>query len=129
MSLDHLLYPEIDPYDQDLLAVDGPHRIHYEQVGNPTGVPVIFLHGGPGGGAKPVHRRFYDPTFFRVVLIDQRGCGRSLPLGETDGNDTQALIGDIERLRMHLGIERWAVTGGSWGSCLALLYGEAYPER
>lgn len=129
MSLDDLLYPDIDPYDHGMLAVGGPHRIYYEQVGNPAGVPVIFLHGGPGGGAKAIHRRFYDPDFFRVILIDQRGCGRSVPLGETRDNDSQALVGDIERLRRHLGIERWAVTGGSWGSCLALLYGEAHPDR
>lgn len=129
MSLDDLLYPEIEPYDHGMLAVGGPHRIYYEQVGNPEGVPAIFLHGGPGGGAKAIHRRFYDPRFFRIVLIDQRGCGRSVPLGETEDNDSQALVGDIERLRQHLGIERWAVTGGSWGSCLALLYGEAHPDR
>ncbi|GGF02422.1 proline iminopeptidase [Aliidongia dinghuensis] len=129
MSLDDQLYPEIEPYDHGLLAVGGPHRIYYEQVGNPDGVPVIFLHGGPGGGAKPVHRRFYDPDFYRIVLIDQRGCGRSEPLGETEDNDAQALVEDLERLRRHLGIERWVVTGGSWGSCLALLYGEAHPDR
>ena len=129
MSLDDLLYPEIEPYDHGMLAVGGPHRIYYEQVGNPEGVPAIFLHGGPGGGAKAIHRRFYDPRFFRIILIDQRGCGRSVPLGETQDNDSQALVGDIERLRQHLGIERWAVTGGSWGSCLALLYGEAHPDR
>lgn len=129
MSLDDLLYPEIEPYDHGLLAVGGPHQIYFEQVGNPDGVPVIFLHGGPGGGAKAVHRRFYDPDFFRIVLLDQRGCGRSLPLGEALDNDSHALVGDIEQLRAYLDIERWAVTGGSWGSCLALLYGEAHPDR
>jgi len=129
MTLDDVLYPEIEPYDHGLLAVGGPHRIYFEQVGNPDGLPVVFLHGGPGGGAKAIHRRFYDPDFFRIVLLDQRGCGRSLPLGETEDNDAAALVEDLERLRRHLGIERWAVTGGSWGSCLALLYGEAHPER
>ena len=129
MQLDNFLYPDIEPYDHGMLAVGGPHRIYYEQAGNPRGEPVVFLHGGPGGGAKPVHRRFYDPDFFRIVLLDQRGCGRSLPLGELQDNDSHALVGDLERLRRHLGIERWAVTGGSWGSCLALLYGETHPER
>ena len=123
------LYPAIEPVDSGLLPVSDGHRIYWEVAGNPDGVPVVFLHGGPGGGARPIHRQFYDPAFYRIVILDQRGCGRSLPLGSLAGNNTQAIIADLEALRRHLGIERWLVTGGSWGSCLALAYGETYPER
>jgi proline iminopeptidase len=124
-----VLYPEIEPHDHGLLPVGDGHRIYWEISGNPAGVPVVFLHGGPGGGSRPVHRRFFDPGFFRIILLDQRGCGRSEPWGSLAGNDAAGLVGDLERLRRHLGVERWAIAGGSWGSCLALLYGETHPER
>lgn len=123
------LYPEVEPYRSGMLALDGRHRMYWEQSGNPAGVPVLFLHGGPGAGAAPAHRRFFDPSHYRIVIFDQRGAGRSLPLGEIDENTTPHLIADIENLRAHLGIERWLVFGGSWGSTLAIAYAEAHPER
>ena len=123
------LYPAIDPYQTGSLALDRRHTMYWEQSGNPRGVPVIFLHGGPGAGASPTHRRFFDPAFYRIVVFDQRGSGRSSPLGELTDNTTPDLVEDIERLRRHLGIEHWLVFGGSWGSTLALAYGVAYPER
>lgn len=123
------LFSDIQPYASGMLPVDTRHTLYWEQSGNPNGVPVVFLHGGPGAGAAAVHRRFFDPEFYRVVIFDQRGAGRSTPLGEVEANTTQDLIADIERLRRHLGIERWMVFGGSWGSTLALAYGVAYPER
>jgi len=123
------LYPEIQPYETGMLAVGAPHQIYWEQVGKPDGVPVIFLHGGPGAGANPTHRRFFDPAHYRAVIFDQRGAGRSRPLGETRDNTTPLLIEDIEALRQRLGIERWIVFGGSWGSTLALAYAETHPER
>ena len=122
------LYPEIQPYESGMLPVGGPHQIYWEQVGRPDGVPVLFLHGGPGAGANPTHRRFFDPAHYRTVIFDQRGSGRSRPLGETRDNTTPLLIEDIEALRRKLGIERWIVFGGSWGSTLALAYAEAHPE-
>ncbi len=103
--------------------------MYWEQSGNPKGVPVVFLHGGPGAGASPVHRQFFDPAFYRIVVLDQRGAGRSTPLGHLPRNTTPALVEDLERLRRHLGIERWLVFGGSWGSTLGLAYGEHHPER
>jgi proline iminopeptidase len=103
--------------------------MYYEQSGNPRGVPVVFLHGGPGAGASPVHRQFFDPAFWRIVVFDQRGAGRSTPLGCLEDNTTPALLGDMERLRRHLGIDKWLVFGGSWGSTLALAYGEHHPDR
>src|SRR5258708_20459354 len=112
-----------------MLACDGSHRIFWEQTGNPDGVPVLFLHGGPGAGSAPVHRRFFDPQFYRIVVFDQRGCGRSMPLGELHDNTTDDLVADMERLRTHLGVEQWLLFGGSWGSTLALAYGLKYPER
>jgi proline iminopeptidase len=112
-----------------MLAVDGLHTIYWEEVGNPNGIPVIFLHGGPGAGLSPQHRRFFDPDAYRVILFDQRGAGKSTPLGEWRDNTTQLLIEDIERLRALFGIERWLVFGGSWGSTLALAYGQAHPQR
>ena len=124
-----MLYSEIEPFASGLLPVGSGHRIAWESAGNPSGVPVVFLHGGPGGGIRPVHRRFFDPAFFRIILLDQRGCGNSEPLGGLADNNPAALVGDLERLRSHLGIDRWAVAGGSWGSCLALLYGQTHPER
>lgn len=122
------LYPEIEPYDSGMLEVDAPHRLYYEQSGNPEGKPVVFLHGGPGGGTSPKYRRFFDPKAYRIVLFDQRGCGKSTPHAELDGNTTWNLVADIERLREHLGIERWQVFGGSWGSTLALAYAETHPQ-
>ncbi|MFN2300450.1 MAG: prolyl aminopeptidase [Gammaproteobacteria bacterium] len=123
------LYPPIEPYNAFELAVDPPHRLYVEECGNPEGVPVVFLHGGPGGGCEPYHRRFFDPRRYRAVLLDQRGCGRSTPYGELDGNDTWALVRDLEAIRERLGIERWVVFGGSWGSTLALAYAEKHPDR
>jgi proline iminopeptidase len=123
------LYPEIEPYSAGTLKLDGVHAMYWEQSGNPEGTPVLFLHGGPGAGASPAHRRFFDPAHYRIVIFDQRGAGRSTPLGELRDNTTPRLIADIERLRAHLGIERWLVFGGSWGSTLALAYGEAFPDR
>ncbi len=123
------LFPEIEPYDKGFLKLSAPHRMYYEQSGNPGGVPVVFLHGGPGAGANSTHRRFFDPAFYRIVIFDQRGSGRSQPLGETRDNTTPLLIDDMETLRAHLGIERWFVFGGSWGSTLALAYAEHHPER
>jgi proline iminopeptidase len=122
------LYPEIQPYESGMLAVGAPHQIYWEQVGKPDGVPVLFLHGGPGAGANPTHRRFFDPGHYRTVIFDQRGSGRSRPLGETRDNTTPLLIEDIEALRRKLGIARWIVFGGSWGSTLALAYAEAHPD-
>ena len=123
------LYPEIEPDATGRLAVDPRHALYWESCGNPYGVPALFLHGGPGGGCLPVHRRFFDPQFWRIVLFDQRGAGRSVPYAETTDNTTWHLVSDMERLRAHLGIDRWLLFGGSWGSTLALAYAEAYPER
>jgi len=123
------LFPEIEPYSAGILKLDGVHAMYWEQSGNPEGAPVLFLHGGPGAGASAAHRRFFDPVHYRIVIFDQRGAGRSTPLGELRDNTTLLLVADIERLRDHLGIERWLVFGGSWGSTLALAYGEAHPER
>lgn len=122
-------YPEIQPYVRHTLAVDEPHQLYVEESGNPQGIPVVFLHGGPGAGCEPFQRRFFDPQRYRIVLFDQRGCGKSTPHAELAGNTTQTLVADIERIRVHLGIERWLVFGGSWGSTLALVYAETHPER
>lgn len=123
------LFPPIEPYQSGLLPLDGLHAMYWEQSGNPAGLPAVFLHGGPGAGATPTHRRFFDPAVYRIIVFDQRGAGRSTPLGETQDNTLRHLIADIERLRIHLGIERWVVFGGSWGSTLALAYAEAHPDR
>ncbi len=123
------LYPAIDPYDSGHLDVGGGHRLYYEQSGNPSGKPVVFLHGGPGGGTEPKHRRYFDPTRYRIILFDQRGCGRSLPHARLEHNTTWDLVEDMERLRTHLGVERWQVFGGSWGSTLAVAYGSRHAER
>jgi proline iminopeptidase len=123
------LYPEIEPYAVHSLPVDAPHMLHVEECGNPAGLPVVFVHGGPGAGCEPWHRRFFDPNRYRIVLFDQRGCGRSTPHASLDGNTTQALVADMERIRVHLGIEQWVVFGGSWGSTLGLVYAQAHPER
>jgi proline iminopeptidase len=123
------LYPEIEPYDSGTLAVDGRHRIFYEQCGNPQGKPVVMLHGGPGAGCGAKMRRFHDPARYRIVLFDQRGAGRSTPHADLVDNTTWDLVADIEKLREHLRIERWQVFGGSWGSTLALAYAETHPQR
>ena len=129
LSRDDFLYPPLASARSGRLALDRRHTMHWEESGNPRGVPLVFLHGGPGGGSSPDHRRYYDPSFYRIVLYDQRGAGESTPLGELRDNTTQHLVADLERLRTHLGIERWLVFGGSWGSTLALAYAEAHPER
>lgn len=123
------LYPEIEPFDTGMLAVDGRHTLYYEQCGNPKGKPVVMLHGGPGGGCNAKMRRFHDPAKYRIVLFDQRGAGRSTPHADLVGNTTWDLVADIEKLREKLGIERWQVFGGSWGSTLALAYAQAHPLR
>jgi proline iminopeptidase len=129
MSLDDVLHPPVTPLDSGRLAVDSLHTLYWETCGHPAGLPALFLHGGPGAGCSPTSRRFFDPQRYHVVLFDQRGAGRSTPLGETRANRTDLLIEDIERLREHLGIERWLVFGGSWGSTLALAYAQAHPAR
>ena len=123
------LYPEIEPYRTHRLAVDDIHELHVEECGNPEGLPVVFLHGGPGAGVSPYHRRFFDPERYRIVLFDQRGAGKSTPHAELRDNTTWHLVADIETIREHLRIERWAVFGGSWGSTLALAYAQTHPER
>ncbi|MHB1144062.1 MAG: prolyl aminopeptidase [Thiobacillus sp.] len=123
------LYPPITPYASGMLETAGIHRIYWETSGNPAGIPVLFVHGGPGSGTSPKQRRFFDPARYRIVLFDQRGSGRSTPHGELADNTTPHLIADMEALRRELGIERWLVFGGSWGSTLALAYAETHPER
>jgi proline iminopeptidase len=123
------LYPPIEPYRTGNLRLDGRHTMYWEQSGNPCGAPALFLHGGPGAGATAVHRRFFDPDHWRIIIFDQRGAGRSTPLGEIRDNSPAHLVADIERLRAALGIEKWLVFGGSWGSTLALDYAETYPRR
>ena len=123
------LYPRIEPYDQGYLAVSDLHTLHYEQCGNPAGKPVVVVHGGPGGGKKPDDRRFFDPKKYRIVLFDQRGCGMSTPHAELTDNTTWDLVADLETLREHLGIAKWQVFGGSWGSALGLAYAETHPDR
>ena len=123
------LYPECAPRTSGMLALDARHTMYYEECGNAHGVPLLFIHGGPGGGSLPHHRRFYDPAFWRIVLYDQRGAGRSTPIADLTDNTTQHLVADIERLRAHLGIDRWLLFGGSWGSTLALVYAQTHPER
>ncbi len=125
----HTLYPELHPYVQHSLAVEPPHLLHIEECGNPRGIPVLFVHGGPGAGCEDYHRRFFDPERYRIILFDQRGCGRSTPHASLEGNTTQALVEDIERIREHLGIDRWLLFGGSWGSTLSLVYAETHPEK
>jgi len=122
-------YPEITPYRTGRLQVSDLHEIYYEECGNPDGKPALVLHGGPGGGCNPTMRRSHDPDHYRIILFDQRGCGKSTPYAELTDNTTWDLVADIEKLRAHLGIERWQVTGGSWGSALALAYAETHPER
>jgi proline iminopeptidase len=123
------LFPEIGPYETGYLPLSGNHVMYWEQAGNPNGRPVLFLHGGPGAGAGAVHRRFFDPHFWRIIIFDQRGAGRSRPLGGLQNNTTPDLVADIEILRRHLAIERFLLFGGSWGSTLALAYAQAHPNR
>jgi proline iminopeptidase len=123
------LFPEIRPNRHFHLKTEPPHELYVEECGNDTGLPVVFIHGGPGGGCEPVHRRYFDPEIYRIVLFDQRGCGKSRPHAELEGNHTQALIDDLERIREELEIDQWVLFGGSWGSTLALLYAQAFPEK
>ena len=123
------LYPPIAPYASGMVDTSGVHRIYWEMSGNPDGIPVLFVHGGPGSGTSPNQRRFFDPARYRIVLFDQRGCGRSTPHGELADNTTPHLIADMEALRRERGIDKWLVFGGSWGSTLALAYAEAHPDR
>lgn len=122
------LYPEITPYHTDKIKVSEIHTVYFEECGNPNGRPVIFLHGGPGGGIQPSYRQYFNPEKWRIILLDQRGCGQSTPFAELRENTTLDLVADIETLRKHLDIEKWAVFGGSWGSTLALTYGITHPE-
>lgn len=128
MSTHRDLYPPIVPFHRNTLKVSALHTLYFEECGHPNGKPVVFLHGGPGGGIEPIYRQYFDPKGWRVILLDQRGCGQSTPHAELRENTTQDLIADIEQLRIHLGIDRWAVFGGSWGSTLALAYSQAHPE-
>jgi proline iminopeptidase len=123
------LYPPVDPFSSEFLQVSERHRLYLEQAGNPDGKPVIFLHGGPGGGIVPLYRQFFNPQRWRIVLFDQRGCGQSTPHAELAENTTWDLVADIETIRTHLGIEQWTVFGGSWGSTLALAYSQTHPQR
>ncbi|MCG7393305.1 prolyl aminopeptidase [Microvirga sp. ACRRW] len=122
-------YPEIEPYDHGMLDVGDGHRVYWELCGNPNGKPVVFLHGGPGGGCTPAQRRLFDPKKYKILLFDQRGCGRSTPYASLDNNTTWHLVADMERLRAMIGVDKWMVFGGSWGSTLALAYAEKHPER
>lgn len=123
------LYPSLEPFDQRVIDVGEGHRVFVEQCGNPAGVPVLVLHGGPGGGCSPAMRRYFDPAYYRVVLFDQRGCGRSRPHASVDDNTTWHLVRDIERIRSDLAIDRFILFGGSWGATLALIYAISHPER
>ena len=136
MALSHLpgktlfgIYPAVEPYERGYLAVEGGHQVYWEACGNPAGRPALFLHGGPGGGCSPDHRRLFDPAYWRIILFDQRGCGRSRPKASIEHNTTAHLIADIERLRLLHAVEQWLVLGGSWGSTLALAYAQAHPDR
>ncbi|PIQ24570.1 prolyl aminopeptidase [bacterium (Candidatus Blackallbacteria) CG17_big_fil_post_rev_8_21_14_2_50_48_46] len=125
----NILFPEIEPYHTGFIKVSDPHSLYYEACGNPEGYPVVFLHGGPGGGVNEKYRRFFDPEFYRIILFDQRGAGKSLPHADLRENTTWDLVADIEKLRQELGIEKWLVFGGSWGSTLALSYAITHPDR
>lgn len=124
-----VLFPEITPYVQHSIKVDVPHVIHVEECGNPAGIPVLFVHGGPGAGCEGYHRRFFDPELYRIILFDQRGCGRSTPHASLEKNTTQALVADMETIRQQLKVDRWVLFGGSWGSTLSLVYAQTYPEQ
>jgi proline iminopeptidase len=122
-------YPEIKPYQRHRIAVEAPHELYVDESGNPDGIPVLFVHGGPGAGCGKYDRRFFDPEIYRIVLFDQRGAGRSTPHAELQANTTPKLVEDIETIRLTLGIEQWVLFGGSWGSTLSLVYAQTYPER
>ena len=124
-----ILYPEIKPYAEHRLEVSNGHEIYMEECGSPDGIPVIFIHGGPGGGCDSDHRRYFDPQKYWIILFDQRGCGRSMPHASLEDNTTSHLIDDMEAIRIKLGVNRWMLFGGSWGSTLALLYAETFPDR
>ena len=123
------LFPEIEPFRTGWLKVSHTHDIYFEECGSPRGKPVLMVHGGPGGGCNPAMRRYHDPARYRIILLDQRGCGRSTPHACLDENTTWHLVADMERLRMHLGVEAWQLCGGSWGSTLSLAYAETHPSR
>ncbi len=123
------LFPSIEPFDRGMMSLDGRHHMYWEQSGNPAGEPVVFLHGGPGAGVSPIHRRFFDPHHYRIICFDQRGAGRSRPFADLTDNTTQHLIQDIEQLRQQLDIDQWLIFGGSWGTALGLAYGLEHPER
>ncbi|MDX1368611.1 prolyl aminopeptidase [Pseudomonas sp.] len=123
------LYPEIKPYARHELAVEAPHVLYVDESGTPEGLPVVFIHGGPGAGCDALSRRFFDPNLYRIVTFDQRGCGRSTPHASLENNTTWDLVADLERIREHLGIDKWVLFGGSWGSTLALAYAQRHPER
>jgi proline iminopeptidase len=125
----HHFFPAITPYATHRLKVDPPHELYVEECGNPQGLPVCFLHGGPGAGCEETHRRFFDPEIYRIVLFDQRGAGRSTPHASLEHNTTQHLVADIESIREYLGIDKWVVFGGSWGSTLGLVYAEMHPQH
>ena len=127
-TLNSILYPKIEPFHSGMLKVSNLHEIYYEQSGNPNGKPVLFIHGGPGGGTNPLHRRFFDPEVYHIILVDQRGAGKSLPHAEIRENTTQLLIQDFEKLRELLNIKKWLLFGGSWGVTLGVAYAEAHPE-
>src|SRR5258708_4966530 len=128
MAILRTLYDPIEPYGTGRLKVSDVHELYYEQCGNPNGKPVVFLHGGPGGGLIPEYRQFFDPDAYRIVLFDQRGSGQSAPHASLEENTTWDLVDDIEKIRKHLGIDQWLIFGGSWGSTLALAYAETYPD-
>ena len=123
------LFPPIRSYSSGFLSVDDTHNLYWEQSGNPHGVPIVLLHGGPGAGASPIHRRFFDPEHYRIIIFDQRGAGRSSPLGSLENNTREHLTQDIEILRKHLHVDRWHVFGGSWGATLGLSYATQYPKQ
>jgi len=128
------LYPDIEPYtthliDMEVMPNGNCHQVYVEECGNPEGIPVVFLHGGPGSGCRPQHRCYFDPDLYRIILFDQRGCGRSMPLGELDNNSSQFLVTDMETIRQHLNISQWLIFGGSWGATLGLLYAQHYPAN
>lgn len=128
-TIDDVLYPEIDAYSTGLLEVSELHTIYWERAGNPDGIPVIVIHGGPGGGSQPSYRRYFDPNKFDIIQFDQRGCGKSTPYAELEDNTTQASVSDMEALRVYFGIDKWHVFGGSWGSTLSLIYSQSHPDR